>query len=547
MAADANSPSLPSWQSGTVAQWLVTVNHRRIGLLYAGTAGVFLLLGGLMALLMRIQLLGPSVGMVEQGTYLGMTTFHGVGMVFFFAVPLVLGLAQAIVPLMAGARSDAFPRLNAIGFWLFLFGALCVLLSPLASGDSARAGWASYPPGSALQGGNAQDLVLLGVILASVAMLISAVNLIATVRHKGAPGMRWVTLPVFARSVVVFAGGVLVAAPLTILGGALLLLAREWPGTFDFVLGGTDEAPTLASGWIWAFGQPLAYLLLVPALGIVGEIAGTFSRGRFRGGRTLVLATIGFSGLVVVAWLHHTYSAGTGNEPGTWLGIVALVALVPLLAAAAEIGRSGLASPAALREAPVQLALGAILVLVLGILSGIFLAIFANDRDLRGTAFVTAHAHYLLFGPVLFAALAGLVYWWPKLVGRLLDPKMVSGGATLLVGGFVGAFFFQFIVGDKGLARRAASYEGVDGIQVLQILSSIAAFATVLGALAIVGAVAVNRFSGRRAGNDPWRGDTLEWFTSSPPPAHNFDVLPEVRSARPLDDLRRKLGEQGAL
>lgn len=546
MATDANSPSLPSWQTGTVAKWLVTANHRRLGLLYIGTAGAFLLLAGLVAVLMRIQLLGPDVGMAEQGTYLGMTTYHGVAMVFFFAVPLVLGLANAIVPLMVGARSDAFPRANAVGFWLFLFGALCFGLSPLASGDSARAGWTSTPPGSVLQSGNGQDLVLIGIVLACLAMMITAVNLLVTVRRCAAPGIRWATMPVFARSLCVFALGLLVAAPLTLLGGVLMLLVREWPSTFDFILSGEPEAPTLSSAWIWTFGQPIAYLLLVPALGIVGEIAGTFTRGRFRGGRVLLLALTGFSALVAIAWLHHSYSVGTGSKPGTWLVILALIALVPLALAIAELVRSGIVSPASLREAPALLAVGAIAVLGLGILSAIFLAIWANDRGLRGTAFVTAHSHYLLFGPVLFATLGGLVYWWPKLVGRLLDRKMVAGGATLLVGGFLVAFFLQFIVGDKGVARRAASYDDAGGVQALQILSSIAAFVAALGALAIVGAVAVNRFSGRRAGNDPWTADTLEWFTSSPPPAHNFDSLPEVTSDRPLHDLRAKLGAHGA-
>lgn len=546
MAADAPVSSSPAWQRGLVARWLVSVEHRRIGILYLGTAGFFLLLAGLVAVLMRIQLIGPDVDMIGQRTYLGMTSFHGIAMVFFFALPLVLGLANAIVPLQAGARRDAYPRINAVAFWVFLFGGLCVALSPLAKGGSAGAGWTSYPPFSLATGGNGHDLVLMGLILASAAALATVVNLVVTVRHHAAPGMTWHTLPVFAKSLVVLVAGLLVAVPLQIAGCVFLLLAREWPSAFDFFVTTDGDAPVLRSGWIWLFGQPVAYLLLVPVLGIVAEIASTFTRGRFRGGRILVTSLLAFTALVVLTWLHHTYSTGTGDKPSTVLLVLAVLALLPIAAAVAAIAQSGLLSPATLSEPAAQFAVGALVLLVLGGLSGLFLAIWGNDRGLRGTAFATGHAHYLLFGPALFALLGGLVYWWPKLFGRILDRKLVGGAFALLFCGFVISFLLQFVVGDKGVARRVSSYEGVEGVEALQVVSSIFAFVAAIGVLALVGAVAMSRRA-RRAGNDPWQGDTLEWFTASPPPRGNFDSLPPVTSDRPLADLRRTLREQGAL
>jgi len=537
-------PATPSWQRGRVAGWIVSVDHKRVGALYLAWACVFLLVGGFLTLLMRIQMTKPDAGFLGDSTYAGMRTMHGTMLVFFVFVPVVVGLATFLVPLMIGATGIAKPGLAAMSLWLFGFGGAAVVLSAFAEGGASQAGWAGYPPAILTQDGHGADLWLIGLLLLALSVLCSAANLVATVQYRRAEGMTWGNLPMFVWSILVWGFASLVLVPIAAVGLVLLLLERRYPGSFDFFLTG-DE--TVKPGLTWLFGQSFAYAALVPALGIVAEVLAVFGGKALSNAKLLAQSLAAFAALAFVLVLYHAYAGAEGKNPSTVLLILAVVATIPVLAAFALLAASLWRARGGIRwSAPMVFAAGAIVLLAVGLLSALVLVFAAHSRDLRGTAFTSAHAHYLIWGTGLFAVLAGLTYWWPKIFGRLLDRRLTWFAAVLLFVGFNFTFFFEFFLGDNGQAATASSFTHHGADQAYNVIVTIGAFATGLALLLFLIAVARSA-SGRRAGNDPWHGETLEWYTSSPPPPHNFDTLPPVTSPTPLGDLRRRLKARHAL
>ena len=537
--------SLPvtSWHRGRVAGWLVSLDHKRIGALYLGVAGVFFVIAGVLTLLMRLQVTRPDATILGNGTYQGVLTMHGTLLVFFVLVPVVTGLATYLVPLMIGATRTAKPEIAAAALWLFVFAGAAVVLSAFAGGGSSQAGWTGFPPLALVQKGNGVDLWLIGLLLLAISLLGSAANLVATIRSLRTDGMEWSSTPMFAWAVYVWSWLTIALVPIAAVGLTLVLLERQFSGSFDFFLDGDTVEPKL----IWLFGQSFAYVALVPVLGIVAEIVTVFSGRVIATARMLAQSLVALGGLMILVVIYHAYSTGVGKKPSLLLLLLAVIATAPFVVAIWLLGSSLWRARSQLRRtAPLLFAGGALVLFGVGILSALVLVVFGNDRGLRGTAFGVAHAHYLLWGPALLALLGGLVYWWPKIFGRLLGTRLTASAAVLLFIGFNITFFVQFLLGDQGQARGASTFTEHGSTAAYNMISTIGAFTTAAGVLLFVIAVARAK-DGTRAGNDPWLADTLEWYTTSPPPAHNFDSVPQVTSARPLHDLRQTLKERNAL
>ena len=515
--------------------WLTTTDHKRIGVLYGTAALAFFLAAGLMALVIRAELAVPGLQLVSEQAYSGLFTIHGTAMMLLFATPMVAAFANYLVPLQVGAADMVFPRLNALSFWLFLFGGLIVLSGFLVASGPADVGWTGYPPNSSVPYSTTTgtDLWIVGLLLTGVASILGAVNFAATILTRRAPGMAMLRVPVFTWSILVTSILILYAFPAITAALIMLLLERRFGASFFDPSTGGD--PVLWQHLFWFFGHPEVYIIALPFFGVIGEIIPVFSRRPLFGYRAFVLATVFIGAYSMTVWAHHMFTTGFISLPffSATSFIIAVPTGVKFFNWIATMWRGQLTFPT-----PMLWAVGFLFTFLFGGITGVLLASAPVDFQFQDTYFVVAHVHNVLVGGSIFAMWAGITFWFPKVTGRRLNERLGKTHFWLWSIGFVLTFLPQYQLGAWGMPRRYADYPAEAGWTELNLLSSVGAAVIGLSVLAFLGAVVEAFRRPRDMPADPWEANSLEWATSSPPPHHNFRRLPYVRSERPVFDAR---------
>ena len=526
---------LPKTSKGRAfVSWVTTTDHKKIGNLYFVTTFVWFLIGGLLALFLRAELFKPGLQFLSNEQYNQIFTMHGTVMLLMFATPLFAGFANAIMPLQIGAADVAFPRMNMLSYWLFLFGGTMAFAGFLTPGGAASFGWTAYAPLSSTQysPGVGADLWIVGLALGGIGTILGGVNFITTIITMRAPGMTMFRMSIFTWNVLLTSILVLIAFP-PLAAAFLGLEADRLFGSHIF-----DPANGGAVLWqhlFWFFGHPEVYILALPFFGIASEILPVFSRKPIFGYKGLVAATIGIAALSVAVWAHHMFATGQVLLPffSLMTFLIGVPTGVKFFNWIGTMWRGAITF-----ETPMLWVMGFLITFLLGGLTGIMLASPPLDFSVSATYFVVAHFHYVLFGTVVFAMFAGYYFWWPKLTGRMLNERLGKIHFWLLFVGFHMTFLIQHWAGIKGFPRRYADYLPGDGFT---FMNEISTYGSILLAISMIPWF-MNLWISRNAPqvnvDDPWGyGASLEWATSCPPPRHNFTKMPRIRSERPAFDL----------
>jgi cytochrome c oxidase subunit 1 len=536
----ATAPAPPS-SGGGLWSWISTVDHKKIGIMYLVTTFFFFLIGGVFALVLRLQLEHANNTLISAENYNQIMTMHGTTMIFLFVVPVMAGFGNYLVPLQIGARDMAFPRLNALSFWLLLFGGM-VLYSGFLWDGVAQAGWTSYPPLSVITPGHGQDLWIVGLHVLGISSLIGAINFICTIHNMRAPGMRLSRLPLFTWSIDVYSIMIVAAGP--VLAGALTMLLLDRNYGTNFYNPRHDGNVLLYQHLFWFYSHPVVYVMAIPGFGMISEILPVFSRKPLFGYKALVYTLVAIAFLGFLVWGHHMFAVGFSTPLQIWFMLASMSIAVPT--GVKIFNWIGTMWMGQLRfEPPMLFAVGFILLFLIGGLSGIMLAIYPWDQYVTDTYFVVAHFHYVLGTVPVFAVMAGLHYWFPKITGRMLDTRLGYWAFWLMFVGFNLTFFPMHAMGLSGMRRRIATYSN-NSWDTYNQLATLGSIILGIGVLIVMWNVLSSLRTGRIAPSDPWGGYTLEWYTTSPPPDHNFDDLPPIRSERPVYDLRREAARRKA-
>jgi cytochrome c oxidase subunit 1 len=520
--------------------WLTTTDHKKIGILYFVNSFAFFAIAGILALLMRSELAQPGTQFLSLRAYNQVFTEHGTLMIFLFIFPTLAGFGNYFVPLQIGALDMAFPRVNALSFWLLPVGGLTILSGFLAKGGAAAAGWTNFAPLS-LQLKTGEDLWIVGLLIVGMASILGAINFIVTILRMRAPGMSMMRMPIFCWSTLATSLLVVLAAPV-LTAGLIMLFADRHFGTafFNPATGGT---PLNWQHVFWFFGHPEVYMLILAAWGIVTEIIPVFSGKPLFGYQGVVLAFVLITALSFSVWAHHMFITGAVELP--FFSITTEMISIPtgvlffIWLATMWKGRIRF-------EPPMLFALGFVAMFLIGGIDGVWMASPAMDFDIHDTYWVVAHIHYVLFGGTVFGIMAGMYYWFPKVTGRMLSRRLGKWHFWLQLVGFNLTFFPMHFLGLWGMPRRVADYPSNMGWTTLNGLATLGSYVIGIAMIVFLINVVTTLRKPRSAPPDPWGGYSLEWATTSPPPPHNFDRLPEVRSARPVYDARVAEAPEGA-
>jgi cytochrome c oxidase subunit 1 len=535
MATTALTPAASAYRSG-LYEWLTTTDHKKIGILYVVNSFIFFMLGGLLALGIRTELALPGVQFVDGEVYNQLFTMHGTTMIFLFIIPVLVGFGNYVVPLQIGAPDMAFPRINALSFWMLPLAGILLFLG-FATGGAASAGWTSYAPlsedrtlGST---GPGQDLWIMALVLIGTSSILGGINFLVTIFKMRAPGMTMFRMPILVWTVLVTSVLVVMATPVLASALIMLFIDRNYGGHFfDPSTGGTA---ILWQNVFWFYSHPAVYIMVLPAMGMISEILPVFSRKPLFGYKAFVFATAGIGALGFSVWAHHMFTTGQVFLPffSLMTFLIAVPTGVKMFNWIFTLWRGKLTF-----STPLLFALGFLSMFLIGGINGAFSAAVPVDFALQDTYWVVAHLHYVLFGGSVFGVFAGVYYWFPKMTGRMLNETIGKIQFVMVFIGFNLTFFPMHQLGLAGMPRRIADYASTAGWNDLNLAATVGGFLIGASMIPFLWNVFISLRNGKIAGDDPWQANTLEWATSSPPPPYNFDHLPEIRSERPLFDLR---------
>lgn len=523
-----NKQFLKRMRSSRTWDWLTTVDHKKIGILYLMAGLVFFIIGGIEATFMRLQLFAPGNDLFVGRTFNELLTMHGTTMIFLAAMPMIFAIMNAVVPLQIGARDVAFPFVNALGFWLFFFGGLLLNLSWIFGG-APDAGWTSYT-GLALNEyspGPGVDFYVLGLQISGIGTLIGGLNFLVTIINMRAPGMTFLRLPLFTWTAFVTSGLILFAFPALTVGLLLLMFDRLFGSNFfDYTMGGSS---VIWEHLFWIFGHPEVYIVILPAFGIMSDVISTFSKKRLFGYNSMVFATvlIGFLGFMV--WVHHMFTVGLGPISNSVFAVATMAIAVPTGIKVFNWLFTMWGGEIQFKT-PMLWAVGFIPTFVMGGMTGVMLALPPADYQYQDSYFVVAHFHYVLVGGTVFGLFAGFYYWWPKMFGKMLNETLGKWHFWTFAIGFHLTFFPQHFLGLFGMPRRVFTYQTNVGLERLNEISTIGVAGMIIGTILFLINIIRTTRKGEKAKSDAWGlGRTLEWSIPSPPPEYNFAQTPLVR------------------
>lgn len=505
--------------------WLLTVDHKRIGLMYLVMVTIFFLFGGLAAMLVRVNLLTPTGAILELDQYNKAFTAHGTIMLFLFLIPVIPGvLGNFFVPMMIGAKDMAFPKLNLLSWYVWMAGAIFFVIALLAGG--VETGWTFYPPYSSKYSHTNVLAAGLGIFITGFSSILTGLNIIATIHKMRAPGMTWGRIPLFVWAMYATSVIQLLGTPVLAMAVSLLAVERIFGiGIFDPALEGD---PILFQHLFWFYSHPAVYIMILPGMGVVSEVITCFARKNIFGYKAVAWASVGIAVIGFVVWGHHMFVSGQGLYLGMVFSALTMIVAVP--SAVKVFNWTATLYGGSIRfEAPMIFTLGFIVLFTVGGLTGLYLGVMGTDIHLHDTYFVIAHFHFTMVGGMMFGWQAGLHFWWPKMTGKMYSDFWSRLAAVTMLVGFALTFLPQFVVGFQGMPRRYPYYPAE--FQLWNILSTAGASIQGVGYVMPVFYLTASLFFGRNAGPNPWRATGLEWQVSSPPPPHNFADIPVVTHA----------------